>query len=72
MISTEKVVQLENATASESGELPGLMKDVAGARRLSPDELGKLAEKLVEATDPDEVLSLKKEFFNGFYGTADA
>jgi hypothetical protein len=38
------------------------------ARRLTPDELCEIAERMVAAKDPVEVERLKKEFERGFYG----
>ena len=37
--------------------------------RLSPDELGELAEQLSECSDPKEVARLKERLTRGFYGT---
>ena len=37
-------------------------------RQLSPDELVKLAKRMVEAKDPAEAARLKEEIVRGFYG----
>ena len=37
-------------------------------RQLAPDELVKLAKKMVEAKDSAEAARLKKEIMRGFYG----
>jgi len=37
-------------------------------RQLSPDELGKLAKRMVKAEDPAEADRLKEEIMRGFYG----
>lgn len=37
--------------------------------RLSPDELKKLADRFVEATDPKEKRRLRAALTRGFYGT---
>jgi len=36
--------------------------------RLSPEELGKLAQRLIDETDPQEVERLKAAFVHGWYG----
>ncbi len=36
--------------------------------RLSPEEIGALAEKLVNAETAEEAEAIKKEMLNGFYG----
>ena len=36
--------------------------------KLSPEELGELGERMVNATDPEEVAALEKALVNGFYG----
>jgi hypothetical protein len=38
------------------------------ARRLSPRELGDLAEAMAGATGKDEAARLKQRFIDGFYG----
>jgi hypothetical protein len=38
------------------------------SRALSPNELGELAERMVEAKDPVEADQLKEEIVRGFYG----
>lgn len=38
------------------------------APQLSPEELGTLAERLADATDPVEIAELEKAIINGFYG----
>jgi hypothetical protein len=42
--------------------------DLAQTRQLTADELGDLAEKLANATDPVQVARLKSAMTRGFYG----
>lgn len=37
-------------------------------RRLTPEELGELADRLAAATNEDEAEAIKKAMLNGFYG----
>ena len=46
-------------------------KDPEVSRRLTPDQLTALAERMVASTDPDEVERLKKELERGFYGDSE-
>ena len=41
------------------------------ARPLSPDELGELAQKMIDAKTPEEGDKLQKELVRGFYGDAE-
>jgi hypothetical protein len=43
-------------------------KSAGENRVLAPDELGKLAKRMVEAKDPVEAARLRKEIVRGFYG----
>jgi hypothetical protein len=38
------------------------------ARRLSPDELGDIARRMIETPDEPEARRLREEFMRGFYG----
>lgn len=41
---------------------------LAQTRQLTAPELGELAERLAEATDPAEIMRLKSAMTRGFYG----
>lgn len=41
----------------------------ADARRLSPDELGDIARRMIETPDEAEAKCLREEFMRGFYGS---
>ena len=41
------------------------------ARPLTPDELGELAQKMIDAETPKEADRLEKELVNGFFGHAE-
>ena len=43
-------------------------KSADESRQLAPNELVKLAKKMVEAKDPAKAARLKKEIMRGFYG----
>ncbi|MDB6032297.1 MAG: hypothetical protein JWM16_2635 [Verrucomicrobiales bacterium] len=42
--------------------------DLARRRALTPEELGRLAEELANASDPATIVRLKSALTNGFYG----
>lgn len=46
--------------------------DYESARRLSPSELGILADKLANAADKETAAVLREEMIRGFYGEASA
>ena len=43
-------------------------RKASGERRLSPEELGELAKRMVEAKNPAEADELQEQIVRGFYG----
>ena len=54
MTSVEIVEEIERLPRAEQARVIDFVRNAGEARRLTPDELGELARKMVEAKDPNE------------------
>ena len=68
-MTAAKVIEEMNALSpDEQGKVIRHAFDLAEHRQLSGEELGRLAQQMVDATDPKEAERLKAEIMRGFYG----
>ena len=68
-MTAAKVIEEMNALPpDEQGKVIRHVFDLAEHRQLSGEELGRLAQQMVESSDPKEVERLKAEIMRGFYG----
>ena len=60
---------VKTKTATETVEpRPGRQRDRSRGRKLTGEEIGLLAKRMVESHDPDEKAGLKEAIVRGFYG----
>ncbi len=68
MTATEIIHEIDSLPPAELAEVVRHTKKLEEIRQLSPEEIGVLVDKFVEATDPVEVARLREEITEGFYG----
>jgi hypothetical protein len=68
MTATAIIEDIKELPPSEQAKVIRFAVELAQTRQLTPSELGELADKLAQATDPSEILRLKSAMTRGFYG----
>jgi hypothetical protein len=68
MTAAKVIEEIKQLTPNEQAEVIQFAVELARSRQLTAEELGELAERLAEATDPAEILRLKSAMTRGFYG----
>ena len=68
MTATEIIREIDSLPPAELVKVMRHTKELEEARQLSPEEIGGLVERFVEATDPTEVERLRETITLGFYG----
>ena len=68
MTATEIIHEIDSLRPTELAAVVRHTKELDKHRQLSGEELGVLAQQMVDATDPAEVERLKAEITKGFYG----
>jgi hypothetical protein len=69
MTASQIIEEIKRLRSKEKAEvLSALLRSQAAKRKLSPDELVALADRMVAAKDPEEADRLEKEILAGFYG----
>ena len=68
MTAVEVIEEIKRLPEAEQKRVIQFAQSTIENRRLSPDELGKLARQMVEAKDSAEADRLKEETVRGFYG----
>jgi hypothetical protein len=68
MTAMEIIEEIKRLPRQEQTQVIEFARQVGEARRLSPEELGELARRMVEAEDPAEADRLQEEVVRGFYG----
>ena len=68
MTATEIIREIDSLPPAELAAVVRHAKELDKHRQLSGEELGVLAQQMVDATDPAEVARLKDEITRGFYG----
>lgn len=68
MGATQIIEAIKQLNPTEQFEVIRFAKELDTVRKLTPEELGDLAERMVNATDPAEKARLTEEIVRGFYG----
>jgi len=68
MTAVKIMEQIRRLSNAEQKQVIDFVKQMGEGSPLSPDELGHLATRMVEAQDPAEADRLQKEIVRGFYG----
>jgi len=64
----EIIEEIKRLPMEERSKVIEFARKVEEVRRLTPDELGQLAKRMVEAKDPAEADRLQEQIVRGFYG----
>ena len=68
MTAVEIIEEIKRLPRDEQTRVIEFARLVGESRQLSPEDLGRLAEQMVEAKDPAEADRLQEEIVRGFYG----
>ena len=68
MTAVEIIEEIKRLPKAEQSRVIEFVRKAGEKRPLAPDELGKLAKRMVEAKDPAEADRLQEEIVRGFYG----
>ena len=69
MTAVEIIEEIKRLPKGEQTKVIEFARQAAEIQPLSPEELGKLAKRMVEAQDPAEADRLQEEIERGFYGS---
>jgi len=69
MTAVEIIEEIKRLPREEQTRVIEFARQVAENRPLSPEELGELAKRMVEAKDAAEADRLQEEIVHGFYGS---
>jgi len=69
MTAVEIIEEIKRLPREEQTRVIEFARQVAENRSLSPEELGQLAKRMVEAKDAAEADRLQEEIVRGFYGS---
>jgi hypothetical protein len=62
------IEEIKHLAPNEQAEVIQFAVELARSRQLAAQELGELADRLAESTDPAEIIRLKSAMTRGFYG----
>jgi hypothetical protein len=68
MTAVEIIEEIKRLPEAEQNRVIEFARTSGAHGALAPDELGKLAKRMVEAKDPAEADRLQAEIVRGFYG----
>ena len=68
MTSAAIIEEIKRLPRDEQNQVIEFVRHLGESRQLSPEELGGLAERMVETQDAVEAERLKEEIVRGFYG----
>jgi hypothetical protein len=68
MTAVEIIEEIKRLPKADQNRVIEFARKAGENRALTPDELGKLAKRMVEAKDPAEADQLQEEIVRGFYG----
>ena len=68
MSASEIMSEIKRLPAAEQAKVVRFAYHLDSERMLSGEELGMLAKRMVDATDPAEALVLRDAIMRGFYG----
>ena len=66
--ATQVIHEIQQLTPSEQAEVIQFAYRLDAERMLSGKEIGTLAKRMIEASDPAEKLRIREEMTRGFYG----
>ena len=69
MTAVEIIEEIKRLPQEEQTRIFEFARKAEEGRRLSPEELGHLAKRMVEAQDPADADRLQQEIERGFYGS---
>ncbi|HEV7928083.1 MAG TPA: hypothetical protein VGR14_22215 [Verrucomicrobiae bacterium] len=68
MTAVEIIAEIKRLPRAEQNRVTESVRKAGEARPLTPQDLGELAKKMIEAKDPAESDRLQAEIVRGFYG----
>ena len=68
MTATKVIEEIDDLPPDEHAKVIQHAFELARHRQLTAEELGEMAERLAESTDPAEIIRLKSAMTRGFYG----
>jgi hypothetical protein len=68
MTMVEIIDEIKRLPRAEQGRVIDFVRKTGEGRPLMPEELGELANEMIEAKDPAEADRLQAEIVRGFYG----
>ena len=68
MTAVQIIEEIKRLPQAEQNRVIEFARHSGESRPLSPEELGQLAKRMVEAQDPAEADRLQEEVVRGFYG----
>ena len=68
MTAVEIIEEIKRLPRDEQSRVIEFARHAGESRPLNPEELGRLAKRMVEAKDPAEADRLQEEVVRGFYG----
>ncbi len=68
MTAVQIIEEIKRLPREEQARVIEFARQVGESRPLTPDELGQLAKRMVEAKDPAEADRLQEQTERGFYG----
>jgi len=68
MTSTAIIEEIKRLSPAEQVEVILFTSELARRRQLTGSELGEMADRLAESSDPAEIVRLKTAMTSGFYG----
>jgi hypothetical protein len=68
MSAATVIDEIKRLPPADQAEVIKFAVSLARERQLSPEELGELADRLANATDPLEIARLRSAMTRGFYG----
>ncbi len=68
MSATQVIQEIQRLTPTEQAEVIRFAYRLDAERMLSGKELGALAKRMIESSDPVEKLRIREELTRGFYG----
>ncbi len=67
MTAATVIEEIKHLAPNEQAEVIQFTVELARSRQLTAQELGELADRLAESTDPAEIIRLKSAMTRGFY-----
>jgi hypothetical protein len=68
MTAATVIEEIKHLAPNEQAEVIQFAVELARSRQLTARELGELADRLAESSDPAEIIRLRSAMTRGFYG----